>query len=63
MEVETATNDGAELLWLTKREKLCIVTKTPTGARNNLEVRVAHFQYSMKANDFCEYAMPCKYST
>lgn len=36
----TATNDGVELLWLTKRQKLCIVTNPPMRAPNNPEISV-----------------------
>jgi len=57
----TATDDGAELLRLTKRQKLCTVSSPPMRALNNPECSVAYVQHLVKVNKFCEGAMPCKY--
>lgn len=35
-----ATNDGTQLLWLTKRQKLCVVTNPPMRAPDNPEISV-----------------------
>lgn len=61
VKVITVTNDGAELLWITKKQKLCIVTNPSTSAPNNPEVSVTYFLHSVKDSNFCECAMPHKY--